>query len=416
MIRTILHSDLNNFYAGVECRLNPRLKDRPIAVAGDPKSRHGIILAKNNIAKSFGVLTGEPLWMARRKCRDILFVPPHFDLYMQYSSAVRSIYSEYTNQVEAFGLDECWLDVSLQSGSFGGGKNLADEIRKRIKEETGLTVSVGVSFNKIFAKLGSDMKKPDATTVIERETFRSKVWPLPVGELLYAGPATCKKLGSYGIRTIGDLANTDATMLRRSLGKSGVMLWQYANGMDSSPVANIDAKPPVKSIGNSTTTPRDLVSDEDVRITLYTLAQSVSKRLRRDHFLCRTVQIGIRDNDLHTIERQGKLDIPNRTAKQIFEKAFWLYKQSGVNRPIRSLAVRGCDLLPDENEQLSFLPDAIAISRQEALECATENMQQKFGKDIITSGILLKNSSLPDLRQKTSDLIKYEVFNHSHRR
>ena len=278
--RIILHSDLNNFYASVECLYHPEYRGKPLAVLGDPEARHGIVLAKNYEAKAFDVKTGDPMWMAQKKCPDIVFVPPHYDLYMKHSKLIREIYSEYTDKVEPYGLDECWLDVSGSTMLFGSGEDIANEIRKRVKFELGVSVSVGVSFNKIFAKLGSDMKKPDATTVIESNRFKEIVWPLPVKELLYVGRATHAKLKRKGIFTIGDLANSNPENLRFWLGKMGVVLWQFANGLDTSPVSNIGAKSLIKTVGNSTTAPRDLVTDEDIKITLMVLSESVSARLR----------------------------------------------------------------------------------------------------------------------------------------
>lgn len=415
MNRTILHSDLNNFYASVECLYNPSLRDKPVAVAGDPDSRHGIILAKNNVAKRYGVKTGEALWQAREKCRSIVFVPPHYELYLRFSKEVKEIYSEYTDLVEPFGMDECWLDVS-SGGQRVNGKSIADELRRRIKSELGLTVSVGVSYNKIFAKLGSDLKKPDAVTVIDKEHFREKIWPLPVGELLYAGPATCRKLSRYGIRTIGALAETNPGILRKTLGKNGIMLWSFANGMDMSPVAKYQSEREIKSIGNGTTAPRDLVNDDDIQITLRILCESVSKRLREHGLLCRTVQLSIKDTGLHTIERQAKLDIPNRTSKDIFEKAFRLYKQNSSGDPVRALSVRACDLISEDTEQLSFFPEAKALQRQESLESALCSLRSRFGKKCISSGSLLKDSQLSGISSKPANLVSGEVFSHNFER
>ena len=267
MERIILHSDLNNFYASVECLYHPELREKPVAVCGDPELRHGIVLAKNQLAKGCGIKTGEVLWQARQKCPELVLVPPSYERYLSYSAMAKEIYQEYTDQVESFGLDECWLDVTGSTALFGGGCTLADRIRERIRRELGVTASVGVSFNKVFAKLGSDLRKPDATTAISPRDFREKIWPLPVQTLLYVGRATQNKLQRYGIRTIGELARADRGMLQFAFGKNGLMLWAFANGLDTSPVSNIGAKSLIKSIGNSTTTPRDLLSDGEVRIT-----------------------------------------------------------------------------------------------------------------------------------------------------
>ena len=411
MERIILHSDMNNFYASVECLYHPELRGKPVAVAGDPEARHGIVLAKNYPAKACGVQTGDPLWMARQKCPDIVFTPPHYDRYMQFSTAAREIYSEYTDQVEPYGLDECWLDVTGSIALFGDGRAIADELRRRIRQELGVTASVGVSYNKIFAKLGSDMKKTDATTVITIERFKEIVWPLPVSDLLYVGRATHAKLKRYCIKTIGDLAAADQRFLQRLLGQNGMMLWCFANGLDTSPVSNIGAKSLIHSIGNSTTAPRDLVTDEDIKITLYVLCESVSARMREYDFVCDTVQLGVRDNELQSYERQGKLPYPNRTAKALFEKAFELYKRNHLSgKPVRSLSVRACRLSVRENEQLSLMPDVAAIQKQEELESAVDALRNRFGHFSVQRGLLLTDLQLSSLNPKDDHVIHPESF------
>ena len=411
MERIILHSDMNNFYASVECLYHPELRGKPVAVAGDPEARHGIVLAKNYPAKACGVQTGDPLWMARQKCPDIVFTPPHYDRYMQFSTAAREIYSEYTDQVEPYGLDECWLDVTGSIALFGDGRAIADELRRRIRQELGVTASVGVSYNKIFAKLGSDMKKPDATTVITSERFKEIVWPLPVSDLLYVGRATHAKLKRYCIKTIGDLAAADQRFLQRLLGQNGMMLWCFANGLDTSPVSNIGAKSLIHSIGNSTTAPRDLVTDEDIKITLYVLCESVSARMREYDFVCDTLQLGVRDNELQSYERQGKLPYPNRTAKALFEKAFELYKRNHLSgKPVRSLSVRACRLSVRENEQLSLMPDVAAIQKQEELESAVDALRNRFGHFSVQRGLLLTDLQLSSLNPKDDHVIHPESF------
>lgn len=403
--RIILHSDLNNFYASVECLYHPEYRGKPLAVLGDPEARHGIVLAKNYEAKSRDVRTGDPKWMAEQKCPGIVFVPPHYELYMKHSRLVRQIYSEYTDQVEPYGLDECWLDVTGSTRLFGSGEEIADKIRKRVKSELGVSVSVGVSFNKIFAKLGSDLKKPDATTVIECDRFKEVVWPLPVKELLYVGRATHNKLKRRGIFTIGDLANANPESLKFWLGKMGIVLWQFANGLDTSPVSNIGAKSLIKTVGNSTTAPRDLISDEDIRIILTVLCESVSARLREYGFICRTVQLGIRDNELEWIERQGKLEIPNRTAKSIFELSFALYKKHANGKPVRSLSVRACDLEPVDFMQLSLLPETRRLEKQEELESVVDGLRSRFGHFSVQRGIMLTDRKLSDLDPKGEHII-----------
>ena len=405
MDRVILHSDMNNFYASVESLYHPEYRGRPMAVAGDPEQRHGIVLAKNYEAKAFGVQTGDPLWLAKQKCPDIIFAPPHYDRYLQFSHMAKEIYSDYTDQVEPFGLDECWLDVTGSTNLFGSGKTIADTLRERIKKELGITASVGVSFNKVFAKLGSDLKKPDATTMILPDQFRETVWPLPVSELLYVGKATHQKLRKYGIRTIGDLALTDVRFLEQVLGKNGVMLWQFANGLDQSPVSNIGAKSMIKSIGNSTTAPRDLVSDDDVKITLFVLCESVSARMREYDFVCRTVQIEIRDNVLCSYERQGAMTYPNRTVKDLFDQSFSLFQLHRPEKPVRSLSVRACQLSVMGNEQLSLFPEEFKLQKLERLDKAVDTLRGRYGYFSVQRGIMLTDRELSNLDPKRDHII-----------
>ena len=395
MQRTVLHSDLNNFYASVELLSHPELRGRPVAVAGDAEARHGIVLAKNYEAKARGVQTAEALWQAKQKCPDIVFLPPHYELYEEYSRLARRIYYEYTDMIEPFGLDECWLDVSGSIDLFGGGERIADSIRKRIKRELGLTVSVGVSFNKVFAKLGSDMKKPDATTVITEENFRDKIWGLPASDLLFVGKKTYSKLSRYGLRTIGDLARTDPYLLECLLGKNGLTLYDYANGRDYSPVMLWGETPPPKSIGNSTTPPRDLVSDNDIDIILYQLCENVSMRMRLEGVVCQTVQISVRYSDLRTLERQIKPCYPNRTARSLYNSARELMRKHRLlHSPIRSLGVRATDLLRVDSEQLSFSPDVMELQRAETLEGIVDSLRRRYGSPALRRGIMFTDEML----------------------
>ena len=403
--RLILHSDLNNFYASVECLDNAALRGKPVAVCGDPALRHGIVLAKSYEAKAFGVATGQAIWEARSRCPGLVVVPPRYDRYLEISRQVRELYLQYTDQVEPFGLDESWLDVGGSAALFGDGKQIADTLRRRVRGELGLTVSVGVSFNKVFAKLGSDYRKPDATTVITRENYRELVWALPVSDLLYVGPATARKLGRYGVYTIGALARSSPDFLHAVLGKVGVMLWQFANGLDRSGVSTYYAMPPIKSVGNSTTAPRDLVSDDDVKITLYALCESVAARLREQRCLCSTVQLGIRDNTLLRYERQEKLTAPASNSTDLFDAAFRLFCTNRPSRPVRSLSVRACGLSPaEEAPQLSLFPEDVKRRKREDLEQAVDRIRAKYGYTGIRRGIQLLDPAL-DLDAKGSHII-----------
>ena len=379
----------------MELLSHPELRGKPVAVAGDPEARHGIVLAKNYEAKACGVQTAEPLWQARHKCPDIVFLPPHFELYEQYSQAAREIYYDYTDMIEPFGLDECWLDVTGSLSLFGDGKTIADTIRRRMKKELGLTVSVGVSFNKVFAKLGSDMKKPDATTVISSDDFREKIWGLPASDMLFIGKKTYGQLARYGLRTIGDVARTDPYLLKCLFGKNGLAIYENANGRDLSPVSLHGSSPPPKSIGNSTTPPRDLVSDDDVDIILYQLCENVSMRMRREGVVCQTVQLSVRYSDLHTVERQMKPDYPNRTARSLYRTARALIKKHRLlGEPIRSLGVRGTDLIRSDTEQLSFSPDIMEIQKAETLEGVVDDLRERYGKPSLRRGIMFTDTIL----------------------
>lgn len=404
MARTILHSDMNNFYASVEILYDPALRGKPVVVAGDEEARHGIVLAKSYEAKVFGIQTGEALWEARRKCPDAVFVAAHYDRYLKYSALARELYVEYTDLVEPFGLDECWLDVTGSTHLFGSGEQIADEIRARVRRELGLTVSVGVSFNKVLAKLGSDLKKPDATTVLAPEDYRTKIWNLPASELLYVGPATTAKLAQYGIHTIGELAGTDTNFLRWLLGKNGLMLRAFANGQDGSSVRPYYQLPPIKTIGNSTTTPRDLITEDDVKITLLALCESVAARLREQNCLCRTVQLGVRDNTLQSYERQTGLKLPSNNTTDLFSVALVLYRRHHAEgRPVRSLSLRAVGLVPDEG-QLSLFPEEQTRQKEHTLETVIDRIRSKYGYRSIRRGITLLSPEL-DLDAKGEHMI-----------
>lgn len=400
-MRAILHIDMNNFYASVECLYDPSLRGKAIAVAGDAEKRRGVVLAKSEEAKRCGVKTGDLQWEARRKCPQIQFVPPHFERYEKYSRLSRALYAAYTDQVEPFSLDECWLDVTGSDRLFGDGRTIADTIRARVRKELGLTVSVGVSFNKVFAKLGSDLKKPDATTEIPYAKFREIVWPLPVGDLLFAGPSTVQALARYGVHTVGDLARRRRETVAGWLGSLGETLWRYANGQDNSPVARLDAVQPVKSIGNSTTPPRDIRKPEEVRVILYVLAESVAQRLRAKNFRCGTVQLSVRYADMASCSRQMALQRPANDSEALFEAAFSLYRNLRASqRPINNLGISATKLTPADEIQLSFLPEARQGARREALERALDGIRERFGGDSVQRGVLMGEDELKALRPR----------------
>ena len=406
MGRAILHIDMNSCYASIECLHHPEIRHLPVAVGGDVEARHGIILAKNELAKRAGVKTGEALWQAKQKCPDLVIVPPHYQLYLRFSRMARAIYAEYTDLIEPFGLDEAWIDVT-GSGVFGDAVEIAETIRNRVKFELGITVSIGVSFNKIFAKLGSDYKKPDAVTVFGKDDYREKVWPLPVEELLYVGPATTRKLRARGIRTIGDLAQTDPTLLHSWLGKMGYVLHAFANGNDPSPVAPLGEEAIIKSIGNSTTTPRDLTCEEDVNIIFYVLAESVAARMRENGFRAKTVQISLRDTDLFSFERQCKLESPSCLASELHDAGMRLLRDHyRFRKPLRSVGIRGMDLVPIQTAmQLNFFEDPVRREKRERLEVAVDELRRRFGHAAVSRAVTMCDPSLGTINPKDDHTI-----------
>lgn len=403
MDRVILHSDMNAFYASVETLERPELKRVPMAVGGSPESRHGVILAKNQLAKEYGVRTGEPLWQARMKCRDLVVVPPHFRKYQLFSKRAREIYLQYTDLFEPYGIDEGWLDVTASRGLFGSGETIAREINTRIKKELGLTVSVGVSWNKIFAKLGSDYRKPDAVTVFDRQSYHPLICPLPVRALLYVGDSTARKLESHGIRTIGQLAAADSLLLENLLGKWGCILQDYALGNDHSPVSRYDEKREIKSISNSTTTLRDLRNEEEVKMIFTVLADSVARRLRKHGFCGQTVRIQIRDTDFHTVSRQCRLDTPTCFSGEVARVAMSLFRKNyHWAKPIRLLGIGVSDLLPQEEvciQEELFLPRK-TWEKQQHLAEALDEICRRYGNSAIQSGCLLVDRELVAFQPK----------------
>ena len=391
MDRKILHVDINNCYASIECLYHPELSGKPVAVAGDTEERHGIILAKNQIAKEYGVKTGEVIWQAKQKCPELITLKPHYDRYLAFSKAAHLIYERYTDRIESFGIDECWLDVTCTRRDI---KEVADEIRKTVKKELGITVSVGASFNKIFAKLGSDMKKPDGTTVITRENFKEKVWRLPVCELLFVGRATAKKLSVHGIDTIGELANTPIEVLKSWLGKWGEYLFSYANGLENSeiPLFN-ESKTPVKSVSNGTTAYRDLENDEDVRILIFALSESVASRLRKIGLKANGVSISLKDSKFRTHSKQCTLNTPVDDGVKIARIAFELYKimySWEQEIPIRSVSI-GTFQLYDKNRpvQLDLFNPINKTERKENLNKAVDKIRAKYGYSSINRAVVM---------------------------
>lgn len=407
MDRVIIHSDANCFYASVEMLYHPEFAGKPLAVGGDPEARHGIVLTANYIAKKQGVKTGMALWQARQACPDVIFVPPRMNLYLKFSSMLREIYGEYTDKIEPYGCDEAWLDVSDSSSLKGEGRKIANEISARVKKELGITVSEGISWNKIYAKLGSDYKKPDAITEFNRENYKRLIWRLPVSDLLYVGKSTNRTLSKYGIHTIGDLACTDPDFLMKQLGKMALVIHSFANGWDESLVAPEGYSAPIKSIGNSTTTPRDLENNLDVQIIFMALAESVSARLRKHGFKCNTVAISIRDNGLYHFSRQMHLREPTDITDEIMKAAMELFRDNyDWSHPIRSLGVRSADLVTaDIPVQMSLFMNEEKRARQEKMDKAVDEIRRRFGYFSIQRAFMYQDKILSKLDAQGSHTV-----------
>jgi len=388
--RVIFHCDLNSFYASVELLSHPELRHKPVAVCGDPASRHGIILAKNEPAKAFRVKTAETIWQAKQKCPDLVLLPAHHSLYRAYSKKINALYREYTDLAEPFGIDESWLDVTGTLHLFGGdAKALADHLRDEIRSRFGLTISVGVSFNKVFAKLGSDYKKPDATTVITRENFREIVWPLPVSDLLYVGRTAAQTFQKFGIRTIGDLAAFDRAQLFGLLGKNGAQLHDFASGADRSTVAPAGQYTPPKSIGNGCTFPQNLQGRDEIKAGVAQLSDQVAARLRKHDMKCQGISLAIRNPEFRDISRQTRLDPPTDLARELTQAAMELADSCwNMSNPVRALTVTAIYLLPTEEvgAQLDLFSSAQDEKRRrlERLEETMDAIRAKYGDESIS--------------------------------
>ncbi len=386
MERTILHCDCNSFYASVESVLRPELKNVPMAVGGDEESRHGIILAKNELAKKYNVKTAETIWQAKRKCPGLVIVPPHHSLYKEYSARVMDIYKRYTDLIEPFGLDEAWLDVTGSKRLFGDGARIADTLRETVKSETGLTISVGVSFCKVFAKLGSDYKKPDATTVFSKPDWQKYIYPMSVSELLFVGKNTSKVLSRLGIKTIGQLAMADEGLLVSQLGKAGHQLHLYALGEDNEPVRSVYDEDEVKSVGRGETFPADISGYDDIKHNIRWLCDDIASRMRKRSLKCTTVQVTIKDPNFHTIQRQKKAEKPTFLAREIQNLAMEIIEENwNMKLPVRMITVTGTGLIKSDevNEQISlFDGNTERRKKAEKLEKTLDDLKNRYGNTI----------------------------------
>ncbi len=390
MDRVILHCDCNGFYASVECILNPALKEIPMAVGGDAENRHGIILAKNELAKQYDVKTAETIYKAKQKCKNLVVVPPHHDLYREYSKKINAVYERYTDLIEPFGIDESWLDVTESMALFGSGREIADRLREEIKNEIGLTISVGVSFNKMFAKLGSDYKKPDATTEITRENFKKILYPLPATAMMYVGKSTFAELEKMGVQTIGDVAELGDSVLTEKFGKAGHQLYENVIGEGDSAVRSFYEKREIKSVGNGQTFSRDLTGMEELKPYIVELSDSIASRMRKENVKCRVVQITVKDPGFKVITRQKTLEKPTYLEKEIMQAACELLESSwDMTKPIRMLTVTGANVVPEKEaaEQISFFEEASEErEKREALEKTVDSIRKKFGKNAVSFG------------------------------
>ncbi len=393
MERQILHVDMNNFYATVECMLDKSLEGKAVAVCGSVKDRHGIVLARNYAARAYGVKTAEAIWEARQKCPHLVIVPPNYEEYLKYSRLARKIYEDYTDRIEPYGMDECWLDVTGHSEGRSGA-DIADEIRRRVKFELGLTVSCGVSFNKVFAKLGSDMKKPDAVTIIGRDDFRQKIWHLPVQSMIGVGTSTRRNLSRLGVKTIGRLATVNPKVLEPSLKSRGRLLYAFANGWDMSPVLHKDASPPVKSVGHGTTTAKDLTRPEEVWLLIFELVQKIAKKLKLYGKLAGGISLSIRDKNLTTRQWQTKFQKEGRRAFFLAEKAFELFQASyDWLYPVRSVSVSAIYLLPENLPyQYDLFFQHVREEKLLKLNDTVLDLRQRFGDEVIRNASLLTDT------------------------
>ena len=392
--RVILHCDMNGFFASVELLSHPELRDRPMAVCGSPDKRHGIILAKNELAKKAGVVTAETVWQALKKCPDLQFVPPHMSKYKHYSRLINGIYQRFTDMVEPFSIDESWLDVTASRSLFGSGKVIADTIRETVKRELGLTLSAGVSFNEIFAKMGSEYKKPDATTLITRENYRQLLWPLPAREMFFVGKVTAKKLSASGINTIGDIALANPDVLEHMLGKQGRQLWEYTNGLDNSPVARSGEAEKIKSVGNGVTFTRDLLTEEDLITAVTSLSDTVAGRLRKYGMKACGVKVDIKDPYFKVISRQKQLFSPTNLAFDLSRAALEIIHASWkTGSPIRMLTITGINLTDEIfDEQLSlFSGDSKSRIKDEQVERTMDKVRKKYGSSSIGFAAVIDN-------------------------
>ena len=412
MGKVILHADLNNFYASIACITHPEWREQPLAVCGDPSLRHGIVLAKNMPAKRKGVITGQAIWQARQSCPGLQTVAPDFEEVLRYAGIVRRIFARYTNRVQPFGVDEAWLDISAPGMGMPDGMRIANHLRHTVREETGLTLSIGVSENRVFAKLGSDLKKPDGVSLVCQQNRRTVLDPLPVDDLLFIGRATTKKLHAIGIFTVGQLAAAEPNSLRALFGKTGLILSGFARGNDAASVIAEDSPVKMKSVGNSITAAHDILALHDARITLYGLCESVASRMRKHGVVGRVVQLSIRNATLDWYQRQEKLSYQTDCSFDLFQTAYTLLLanwQAGT--PLRSMGVSVSQLAPaNALMQLSFLPEDAARQKRQMLEYTIDSIRERYGHFAIQRAIMLYDRALGHINPEDEHVVHPEPY------
>lgn len=404
MKKVILHCDLNNFYASVECMKNPSLKDKCVAVSGNPENRHGIILAKNENAKRYQIKTGDVIWQALQKCPQLVLVPPNFHEYLYLSKLVKDIYKEYSDRVESYGIDEAWIDVSESVALFGDGETIAQLIKEKVNHLYGLTLSIGVADNKIYAKLGSDYKKPDAITVFDEPNYETLVYPQPVENLLFVGRSTTKKLHSLNIYTIHDLILAPEPLLVRLLGKMGKVIQQFAKGNDQSEVLLFDQNTKLKSIGNGITCKRDMHNLDDAKIVIYVLADSIATRLRRNKKVCKCIRVHFRNQELYSFSRQVSIDEATNLCEEIAQVAISLtHEHYNFDIAMRSISITAANLYQENQyHQLSLFSKRDKLM---SLEVCIDQIRRKYGVSSISRVLLLKDRDLSDFSPLEDHLI-----------
>ncbi len=381
--RVILHIDMNNFYASVECLLNPSLKNYAVAVAGDPNKRTGVVLAKNYLAKVYGVRTGDVIWEAKQKCPTLICVAPHHDKYQEYSERAHKIYYQYTNIIEPFGIDECWLDVTDSLNYFNcTASELARHIQEQIKEELGLSVSIGISWGKALAKLGSDMKKPMGLTIIDEKNHIEIIKKLKIDDMIMIGKHTARKLRTMNINTLYDLYNQSTKFLTEHFGIIGEYLHNAVSGVDDDKLITLKDED-TKSVGNGATAVRDMTELEEIQNFLHDLASKVSHRLRAHSFSAKTIHLGVKYADFTYSGAQHTMPDYFSNEQDVYRFAYEIFLSLAGTRfpPVRALRISTSSLIcKDEERQVNLFTNV----KNEELCMTIDNLKEKFGDNIIS--------------------------------